>query len=371
MSNRGQKLLEMVDELPADKRACSSLDCRPSSSNSTVQTHINSINSTQETHDNDMDTSSTASASSPSEGEHGRDSAYGSCDSDDLEHHHQSLRDYQRQRSSNDRGKFETIISSLSEESDPSAQLAVLTDLCEVLSFCTEDSLSSMISDSLSPQLVKLAKHESNPDLMLLAIRAITYICDMYPRSTGFLIRHVEGLVHYSEYSVSAGAILAVLNCIDFCSTSLQRVALSTVVNICKKLPSENPSPFMEAVPILCNLLQYEDRQLVENVATCLIKIVEQVSKSTEMLDEVCKHGLIHQATHVISLNGWTTLSQPIYSGLIGLLVKLSSGSVVAFRTLYELSISSILKMYYLHLTSLRECQLLTLLVGNSIRFTS
>lgn len=40
-----------------------------------------------------------------------------------------------------------------------------------------------------------------------------------------------------------------------------QRVALSTVVNICKKLPSECPSPFMEAVPILCNLLQYEDRQ--------------------------------------------------------------------------------------------------------------
>lgn len=32
------------------------------------------------------------------------------------------------------------------------------------------------------------------------------------------------------------------------------------------------------------------------------------------------------------------------WQGLIGLLVKLSSGSVVAFRTLYELNISSILK---------------------------
>lgn len=48
-----------------------------------------------------------------------------------------------------------------------------------------------------------------------------------------------------------------------FClSYWMQRVALSTVVNICKKLSSESPSLFMEAVPILCNLLQYEDRQV-------------------------------------------------------------------------------------------------------------
>lgn len=32
------------------------------------------------------------------------------------------------------------------------------------------------------------------------------------------------------------------------------------------------------------------------------------------------------------------------WQGLLGLLVKLSSGSIVAFRTLYELNISSILK---------------------------
>ena len=41
-----------------------------------------------------------------------------------------------------------------------------------------------------------------------------------------------------------------------------QRVALSTVVNICNKLPSECTEPFMLAVPSLCNLLQNEDRQV-------------------------------------------------------------------------------------------------------------
>ncbi|KAJ1387674.1 HECT, E3 ligase catalytic domain [Sesbania bispinosa] len=332
MGSRGQKRPEMVDELPADKRACSSLDFRPSSSNSSVQNNMNSTHSTVEAHDNDMDTSSSASASSRSEGEAEKDSAYGSCDSDDMEQHHSSLHEFHRRRLSRFTLQHDFRL--------------VITTTC------------------------KLAKHESNPDIMLFSIRAITYICDLYPRSAGFLVRHdaVPALcqrllaIEYQDVAeqclqalekisreqplacLQAGAIMAVLNYIDFFSTSIQRVALSTVVNICKKLPSESPTPFMEAVPILCNLLQYEDRQLVENVATCLIKIVERVSQSSEMLDELCKHGLIQQVTHLLSLNGRTTLSQLIYNGLIGLLVKLSSGSVVAFRTLYELNISGILR---------------------------
>ncbi|MED6124914.1 E3 ubiquitin-protein ligase upl4, partial [Stylosanthes scabra] len=265
MESRGQKRPEMVDELPADKRACSSLDFRPSSSNSSVQTHMNSTHSTLEAHDHDMDTSSSASASSRSEGDHEKDSAYGSCDSDEMDQHHSSLREYHRRRMSSDHGKFKTIISNLSGQTEPSGQLAVLTELCEVLSFCTEGSLSSMTSDLLSPLLVKLAKHESNPDIMLFAIRAITYICDLYPRSAAFLVRHdaVPALcqrllaIEYQDVAeqclqalekisreqplacLQAGAIMAVLNYIDFFSTSIQRVALSTVVNICKKLPSE------------------------------------------------------------------------------------------------------------------------------------
>ncbi|KAL5742867.1 hypothetical protein ACOSP7_029599 [Xanthoceras sorbifolium] len=370
MGNRGQKRLEMVVDLPDDKRACSSLDFRPSSSGSSVQTHLNSTNSTPETHHKDMDTVSSASASSQSEGEPEKDSGYGSCDSDDADPRYSGLRDYQRRRSSSDHGKLRSILGSLNDEGDPSRQLIALNELCEVLSFGTEDSLSSMMVDSLSPTLVKLARHESNPDIMLLAIRAITYLCDVFPRSSGLLVRHdavptlcqrlmaieyldvaeqcLQALEKISRDQplacLQAGAIMAVLTYIDFFSMTVQRVALSTVVNICKKLPSECPSAFMEAVPLLCNLLQYEDQQLVESVATCLIKIVERVSQSSEMLDELCRHGLIHQATHLVNLNSRTSLSQPVYNGLIGLLGKISSGSIVAFKTLYELNISSIIK---------------------------
>ncbi|CAH9078224.1 unnamed protein product [Cuscuta epithymum] len=356
MENRGQKRTDTDEELPADKRACSSLEFRASSSNSSAQTNPHEV------HGGEMDTSSTTSGSNPSDGEGERESAYGSCDSD-------SYRDYYRQRSSGDQTKFKNILSSLSEESEESGQLAALTELCELLSFCSDSSLSSMMADSFSPVLVTLAKRENNPDIMLLAIRALTYLCDVHSRSSGFLVRHdvVPALcqrlmaIQYLDVAeqclqalekisreqplacLQSGAIMAVLNYIDFFSTSVQRVALSTVVNICKKLPSDSTTPFMEAVPILCNLLQYEDKQIVESVASCLIKIVEKVCHSSEMLEELCKHGLVQQATHLIDLNSRTTLCRPIYIGLIGLLVRLASGSIVAVKTLFDLNISSIL----------------------------
>lgn len=188
METRGQKRAEKVDELPADKRACSSLELRPSSSNSPVQTPINPQNSTLEAHDGDMDTSSSASVSTRSEGEGEKDSAYESSDSDG-EHRHDSLRDYQRMRS-DDHGKFKRVLSSLGQEGDDSAALAALTELCELLSFCPDSSVSGLMADTLSPILVKLARHESNPNIMLLAIRAITYLCDVHSRSSGFLVRH-------------------------------------------------------------------------------------------------------------------------------------------------------------------------------------
>ncbi|CAI0471551.1 unnamed protein product [Linum tenue] len=373
MANRGQKRSEVIDELPADKRACSSLDFRPSTSNSSAQAQITSTPDPNdgETRDADMDTTSSHSGgSSHSEEDHERDSAYGSCDSDDADPRQSSLRNYQRQRSSGDHGRLRSVLTNLSEGSESSAKLAALTQLCEVLAFCSEDSLSTMMADSLSPVLVRFARDESNPDIMLLAIRALTYLCDVFPRASSLLVGHnavpalcqrlmnieyldvaeqclqaLEKISHDQPLPcLQAGAVMAVLTFIDFFSTSVQRVALSTVVNICKKLPTDSSAPFMEAVPILCNLLQYEDRQLVENAATCLIKIAERVSHSQEMLDDLCKHGLVNQAAHLVQWNSRTTLSQPIYNGMIGLLAKLSSGSLTAFKTLYDLNIGSILK---------------------------
>ncbi|KAL9235847.1 hypothetical protein vseg_010580 [Gypsophila vaccaria] len=373
MESRGQKRPEMSDELPLDKRACNSLEFGPSSSSMTPDTLVTSTSSVYEAQEADMETSSSASPSGRSDDEE-RDSPYNSDDSNDIndavDHQLSSLREYQRSRSSRDSAKFSGLLSSLSNEGESSVQLAALTELCELLSFSVEESISSTLANQLAPLLVKLAKHEHNPDIMLLAIRAITYLCDVSRRSSSCLVIHdaVPALcqrlmiIEYLDVAeqclqalekisrdqalpcLQSGAVMAVLGFIDFFSTTVQRTALRTVLNICKKLPSTCPSSVMEAVPSLCNLLQYEDQQLVELVATCVIKIVDSVKGSPELLSELYNHGLIDQITHLINLNSRITLSQPTYTGLFGVIAKIASGSADAVKTLLNLNIGSILK---------------------------
>lgn len=42
----------------------------------------------------------------------------------------------------------------------------------------------------------------------------------------------------------------------------MQRVALSTAANICRQLPSDSVELIKDAIPILTNLLQYQDEKV-------------------------------------------------------------------------------------------------------------
>ncbi|XXG48038.1 hypothetical protein AAC387_Pa02g2581 [Persea americana] len=114
------------------------------------------------------------------------------------------------------------------------------------------------------------------------------------------------------------------------------RVAVSTVANIWRELPSDFSALVIVAIPILCNLLQYEDQSLVETVALTFKRIVAS-SSSSEMLDELCKHGVIHHSNHLLALHSLMT-------ELFQMLARLASVSLVAIRTLFEQNMSSTLK---------------------------
>lgn len=59
----------------------------------------------------------------------------------------------------------------------------------------------------------------------------------------------------------------------------VQRVALSTAANMCKKLPSDAADFVMEAVPLLTNLLQYHDSKVKSSLLVTTAAI--QVNKET------------------------------------------------------------------------------------------
>ncbi|XP_041015324.1 E3 ubiquitin-protein ligase UPL3-like [Juglans microcarpa x Juglans regia] len=276
--------------------------------------------------------------------------------------------------SSHQSGRLKKILSGLRAEGEEGRQVEALTQLCEMLSIGTEESLSTFSVDSFVPVLVGLLNHESNPDIMLLAARALTHLCDVLPSSCAAVVHYgavscfcarlltieymdlaeqsLQALKKISQEHptacLRAGALMAVLSYLDFFSTGVQRVALSTAANMCKKLPSDAADFVMEAVPLLTNLLQYHDSKVLEHASVCLTRIAEAFASSPDKLDELCNHGLVTQAASLISTSnsggGQASLSAPTYTGLIRLLSTCASGSPLGAKTLLLLGISGILK---------------------------
>ncbi|KAI5388006.1 E3 ubiquitin-protein ligase upl3, variant 2 [Lathyrus oleraceus] len=276
--------------------------------------------------------------------------------------------------SSHQNGRLKKILFGLRADGEEGRQVEALTQLCEMLSIGTEDSLSTFSVDSFVPVLVGLLNHESNPDIMLLAARALTHLCDVLPSSCAAVVHYgavsifcarlltieymdlaeqsLQALKKISQEHptacLRAGALMAVLSYLDFFSTGVQRVALSTAANMCKKLPSDAADFVMEAVPLLTNLLQYHDSKVLEHASVCLTRIAEAFASSSDKLDELCNHGLVTQAASLISNSssggGQASLSTPTYTGLIRLLSTCASGSPLGAKTLLLLGISGILK---------------------------
>ncbi|RZC83782.1 hypothetical protein C5167_046560 [Papaver somniferum] len=353
MENLGKRRTESTDQLqsPVDKKACSSSEeSEKLESSSSLQTHMGSTTSNQQQfvdEDTVMEdaetevestapatTSASTSVSGRSEDEEEEDYSDGGGGNDELTEKERVYQEHSDRRNPSDQEKFTMVLKSLSDENtDVSGQLSSLTELCDVLSFCTESSISGSTAAALSPLLVKLARHESNPDIMLYSIRAITYLVDVLP-GISVLLARVDAVP----------AICERLMAIEYMDVAEQRVATSTVANVCKKLSSDASSHFMDAVPALCNLLQYEDPKLLANVITCLFRITETVSNSPIMVDQLCEHRLIQSVIPLIAMGSQTSFNQSIYSHLIGILSRLASGSANAVKILLEQKISCILK---------------------------
>lgn len=275
--------------------------------------------------------------------------------------------------SSHQSSRLKKILAGLRADGEEGKQVEALTQLCEMLSIGTEESLGSFSVDSFVPVLVGLLNHESNADIMLLAARALTHLCDVLPSSCAAVVHYgavpcfcarlltieymdlaeqsLQALKKISQEHptacLRAGALMAVLSYLDFFSTGVQRVALSTAANMCKKLPSDAADFVMEAVPLLTNLLHYHDSKVLDHASVCLTRIAEAFASSPEKLDALCNHGLVAQAAGLISISnsgGQASLTPSTYTGLIRLLSTCASGSPLGAKTLLLLGISGILK---------------------------
>eukprot|EP00298_Acanthocystis_sp_HF-20_P015602 c21193_g2_i2.p1 GENE.c21193_g2_i2~~c21193_g2_i2.p1 ORF type:complete len:353 (-),score=93.63 c21193_g2_i2:240-1298(-) len=154
--------------------------------------------------------------------------------------------------------RFKDLVDGV-KSGDPVQMIASLTELCDLLSVGTEDSINGGSVELIVPALVEVIAGEHDPETDLLATRALSNIMEVIPQSCGVAIdcgvgphlcakllsiefvdlaeeslRVLEKIsVEHADYLLECNAITAVLAYIDFFSTSVQRSALQTVANTC------------------------------------------------------------------------------------------------------------------------------------------
>lgn len=274
--------------------------------------------------------------------------------------------------------ELKEILSCLRNEGDESTQLNALSELCGILSMGTEDTLSGFSIEGFVPALVKCLNVEHNPDMMLLAARAIAHLADAMPMSSTAMVHYgavnalcerllnIEyiDLAEQSLYAlekiskeaptscVRTGALTAVLSYLDFFPLGIQRVALSAAANMCRQLPTDCWQYVEGAIPIMTNLLRYHDTKIVDHACTCLCRIAEQISaKGITSLDELCKQGVVEEASNLVcsTMNSageessGTNISPLTFVGLIKLMSVCVVGSSSMAVRLHQLDISKTL----------------------------
>lgn len=178
---------------------------------------------------------------------------------------------------STDSSKFASILKGLQTTGNDSAQLQALSELCEVLSMGTEESLRHFSSESFVPVLMNLLNADWNPDVMLYSCRALSHMMEALPNSQRAVVQFgcVEVLcaklmsIEYIDLAEQAllalgklaeshgrtlfrsGGLMAVLSYLDFFPTGVQRAAMSTAAAMCRQAPPDCFSMVKDAVPNL------------------------------------------------------------------------------------------------------------------------
>lgn len=206
------------------------------------------------------------------------------------------------------------IITLRSSSSDDVRRSQALTELCDVLSVGTEETMAAVSVEAFVPPLVELLDASNAADLRLLAARALSHMMDALPASTSVIAHkgaavplcaslHAIEYIDLAEQSLSAlqklsvdhspaivraGGFAAALNFFDFFSIGLQRVSASLACNLCQNTPSDAFPMVVDVLPVFTMLLDNDDQRIRESAMLSFSRLVESYKQDSVKLETIC-----------------------------------------------------------------------------------
>lgn len=207
---------------------------------------------------------------------------------------------------------------------DESQQLQAAIEMCQMLVMGNEDTLAGFPIKQVVPALITLLRMEHNFDIMNNACRALAYMLEALPRSSGTVVDAVPVFLEklqviqcmdVAEQSLTALEILsrrhnkailqangvsACLTYLDFFSINAQRAALAITANCCLNLHNEEFHFVSESLPLLARLLAQQDKKCVESVCSAFCRLVESFQHDPKRLQEIASKELLKNCQQLL-----------------------------------------------------------------------
>eukprot|EP00170_Pyropia_yezoensis_P003822 contig_15974_g3833 len=252
--------------------------------------------------------------------------------------------------------RLRQVLAVIRQPGDESSLMSALTQLCELLSVGSEDSMASFSIDAFASPLVSImATGGASPETMLLAARALTHMMDALPSSASAIasagaaaplcgsliaieymdlaeqsLAALEKLsADHPQPIVRAGGFAAVLSFIDFFSTGVQRSAAATAANLCRSPPSDSFDLVVAARPALMALLDSPDSRIRESAMHGLARLADAYRREPSRLETLAgdDRELLERTAALVTATPPPRLGPAAYSAALRLLATAARGS--------------------------------------------
>lgn len=213
--------------------------------------------------------------------------------------------------------KAAQLLAGLQATGDEGQQLQAVIEMCQLLVMGNEDTLAGFPVRQVVPALVNLLAAEHNFDMMNHACRALTYMLEALPRSSGAVALAVPAFLdklqaitcmdvaeqsltaldmlsrRHAKAILQARGVSACLTYLDFFSINAQRAALSITANCCQNLTADEFHLVRESLQLLANRLTQQDKKSVECVCLAFSRLVDSFQHDPARLQEIATPELL------------------------------------------------------------------------------
>ncbi|XP_063373487.1 E3 ubiquitin-protein ligase TRIP12 isoform X3 [Cydia amplana] len=213
--------------------------------------------------------------------------------------------------------KAAQLLAGLQATGDEGQQLQAVIEMCQLLVMGNEDTLAGFPVRQVVPALVNLLAAEHNFDMMNHACRALTYMLEALPRSSGAVALAVPTFLdklqaitcmdvaeqsltaldmlsrRHSKAILQARGVSACLTYLDFFSINAQRAALSITANCCQNLTPDEFHLVRDSLQLLANRLTQQDKKSVECVCLAFSRLVDSFQQDPARLQEIATPELL------------------------------------------------------------------------------